>query len=243
MTTTARRNPDWTYDELILACDLVWSNNMRELRAGDPRVIELSELLQDYWATVSDDEYLPTLRNPNGVGRKTSDIMTALPDYKGKPTRGGKLDRVVIDLFRGDPAEMHERAVAIRNTIAQLRASGERAEAPADLDDEGVLEGGLLERVRLILERNRGVRDDAVKVFKQKHGRVSCQACAFDFSMTYGPRGEDYIECHHRTPLSQSGLTWTRVQDFVLLCSNCHRMIHRRRPWLTFEELVALIAR
>ncbi|MGU8539069.1 hypothetical protein ACV3P9_02215 [Clostridium perfringens] len=26
-----------------------------------------------------------------------------------------------------------------------------------------------------------------------------------------------------------------------MLCSNCHRMIHRRRPWLSKEELELLI--
>jgi 5-methylcytosine-specific restriction protein A len=237
------RNPDWTYDELILACDLVWRNNLRELRTGDPQVTELSELLQSYWAAISKESYLPTLRNPNGVSRKTSDIMTAHPEYKGKPTRGNKLDRVVLDLFRADPQEMHGRAVAIRATIARLKASGETAAAPADIDDDGVIEGGLLERTRLVLERDRGIRDKAVKAFRKQYGRVACEACSFDFSVIYGPHGADYIECHHRIPLSQSGETTTRIQDFVLLCSNCHRMIHRRRPWLSFEELVALISR
>jgi len=244
MVPPARSNPDWTHDELILACDLVWSNKGRELRTGDPRVVELSDLLQSYWAAVSHEEYLPTLRNPNGVSRKTSDIMTALPEYKGKPTKGGKLDRVVIDLFRADPLEMHGRAAAIRKTIARLRATGRTVETPADLDldDDGVTEGGLLERLQLRLERNRGIRDKAVAEFRKRHGRVACEACEFDFAARYGTRGQDYIECHHRVPLSQSGVTKTRIQDFVLLCSNCHRMIHRRRPWLSFEELVALIS-
>lgn len=243
MEAPAHGNPDWTYDEIILACDLVWSNNGRELRTGDPRVTELSELLQSYWAVISKEKHLPTLRNPNGVSRKTSDIMTAHPEYKGKPTRGNKLDRVVLDLFEADPHEMHGRAVAIRAAIARLRAAGETAAPPPDIDDDGVIEGGLLEYTRLAFERNRGIRNKAVKAFRKRHGRVACEACSFDFSVAYGSHGEDYIECHHRVPLSQSGEILTRIQDFVLLCSNCHRMIHRRRPWLSFEELVALIAR
>ncbi|MGW7004443.1 hypothetical protein ACWGCW_16890, partial [Streptomyces sp. NPDC054933] len=40
------RNPDWARDELILACDLVTKNDWRGLDAGDPRVVELSQLLQ-----------------------------------------------------------------------------------------------------------------------------------------------------------------------------------------------------
>jgi 5-methylcytosine-specific restriction protein A len=26
-----------------------------------------------------------------------------------------------------------------------------------------------------------------------------------------------------------------------LVCSNCHRMIHRRRPWLTIEQLRSIL--
>ncbi|MDP6032209.1 MAG: HNH endonuclease [Alphaproteobacteria bacterium] len=33
----------------------------------------------------------------------------------------------------------------------------------------------------------------------------------------------------------------TKLSDLVLLCSNCHRMVHRKRPWLTVRELRELI--
>jgi 5-methylcytosine-specific restriction protein A len=33
----------------------------------------------------------------------------------------------------------------------------------------------------------------------------------------------------------------TRIDDLRLLCSNCHRMVHARRPWLSLEGLVALL--
>ena len=68
-----------------------------------------------------------------------------------------------------------------------------------------------------------------------------CEACAFDFGRFYGPHGLDYIELHHRTPLHVTGPTKTRLADLALLCSNCHRMIHRARQWLTVEELSALV--
>ena len=34
----------------------------------------------------------------------------------------------------------------------------------------------------------------------------------------------------------------TKIEDLSLLCSNCHRMIHRRVPWLKIEELKSIIA-
>jgi hypothetical protein len=45
-TVYGSASPPWTRDEVILACDLVVANGGHELRTGDPRVTELSELLQ-----------------------------------------------------------------------------------------------------------------------------------------------------------------------------------------------------
>ncbi|MCA9085822.1 MAG: HNH endonuclease [Planctomycetaceae bacterium] len=29
----------------------------------------------------------------------------------------------------------------------------------------------------------------------------------------------------------------TRIANLALVCSNCHRMLHRRRPWLGIDQL------
>ncbi|MER7167881.1 HNH endonuclease [Micromonospora sp. NPDC000207] len=238
-----RKNPDWNRDELILACDLVYTNSWRELRAEYAEVIELSALLRRHWAHPS-AERMETFRNPNSVGRKTTDIATAHPDYRGAPTRGGRLDREVLAEFLADPEEMHRQAGALRAAIhaGPIDQTWVLDSSDPDLDGASAQEGGLLERLHLRRERDRGIRNKAVKAYKRKHGHVACEACGFDFAVAYGPRGEDYIECHHKVPLSESGATTTRVSDLVLLCSNCHRMIHRSRPWLTFDELVDLLA-
>jgi len=33
----------------------------------------------------------------------------------------------------------------------------------------------------------------------------------------------------------------TKPEDIVMVCSNCHKMLHRRRPWLKIDELKNLI--
>src|SRR5690606_36007995 len=79
-----------------------------------------------------------------------------------------------------------------------------------------------------------------VRKAKEQYGTV-CQACRFDFGKRYGELGEGYIECHHLNPLSENvGAEWsigTRLEEVTVLCSNCHRMIHRRRPALTLDEV------
>ena len=33
----------------------------------------------------------------------------------------------------------------------------------------------------------------------------------------------------------------TKEKDIVLVCSNCHRMLHRHRPWLSAVELKSVL--
>jgi 5-methylcytosine-specific restriction protein A len=76
------------------------------------------------------------------------------------------------------------------------------------------------------VERNR----TAAKQAKKFHGTV-CQACDLDFGKRYGPIGEGFIEAHHLKPIASLeegvSVTYDVAADFAVLCSNCHRMIHR----------------
>jgi 5-methylcytosine-specific restriction enzyme A len=78
-------------------------------------------------------------------------------------------------------------------------------------------------------------------VLKAK-GKLECEACSFDFGVTYGERGKGFIEAHHIKPVhTLVAGEKTRLEDLVMLCSNCHRIVHTKRPWLTVAELRLLI--
>lgn len=232
------RNPPWTRDEVILACDLVARNGWRYLSADDPQVVELSGLLRRLGVHPETDQG-PDFRNANGVARKTADIATQHPDYRGQPTHGGRHDAAVLREFLSDPDTMSALARAIRDAASAPAGTSD----PSDLDigDHSAEEGGILERRHIARERDAKLRARKVESVRRSTGRVACEACGFDFAATYGSRGIDYIECHHRVPLHVSGPTRTALADLVLICSNCHRMIHRTKPWLAFEELCALL--
>ncbi len=105
-------------------------------------------------------------------------------------------------------------------------------------DDSGFPEGKEKLRTHLQRERNPKVIREAKQRFKAKHGRLFCQACGFDFKNIYGDVGNDYIEGHHTKPVSNlSEGALTMIEDIALLCSNCHRMVHRKRPWLSMNDL------
>lgn len=237
-TVITTRNPTWTRDEVVLACDLVARNGWRYLTAEDPQVVELSGLLRRLRVHPVSEQG-PDFRNPNGVARKTADIATQHPDYRGKPTHGGRHDASVLEDFLREPETMAALAQAIRDSASITVSTRE----PADLDIESAEEGGILERKHVARERDPKLRARKIEAVRRSAGLIACEACGFDFAATYGDRGLDYIECHHRVPLHVSGPTKTRLADLVLVCSNCHRMIHRTKPWLTFEQLCALLTK
>lgn len=115
----------------------------------------------------------------------------------------------------------------------------------SELDDitiEDFPEGKESYRLHRIRERNPKLIKQAKEQFKKEHGRLYCQICGFDFNNTYGQIGFDYIEGHHNKPISQLPEGYrTKIEDIILVCSNCHKMLHRRRPWLKIEELKDLL--
>ncbi|MEI4623927.1 HNH endonuclease [Bacillus cereus] len=52
------------------------------------------------------------------------------------------------------------------------------------------------------------------------------------------------MEGHHTKPISEKNKNEvTKVEDTVLVCSNCHRMLHHKRPWLSANQLKDLLAK
>jgi 5-methylcytosine-specific restriction protein A len=90
------------------------------------------------------------------------------------------------------------------------------------------------------VERNR----TAARFAKKFHGN-RCQAWNLDFAERYGDIGKGFIEAHHLRPIAtlEEGVPvkYDAAADFAVLCSNCHRMIHRTddpSDLATFRKLI-----
>ena len=105
-----------------------------------------------------------------------------------------------------------------------------------------VTEGGPKWIAHFVRERNRALVEEKKAVVLKKNGSLKCEVCRFDFFEYFGPLGENFCEVHHRLPLAQAdGAVETRLEDLAIVCSNCHRMLHRSVPAITVEELKAVV--
>lgn len=228
-----QRNPDWSWDEQILAFELFL--RIGAVGANHPDVIKLSNHLRSLplhsIATRQD-----TFRNPAGVARKLADIRTHQPGYGGKPTSGSRLDTLIWKEFGNDPASV--------NAVTERIRSHAQIDAPPDADEEELAEihneGRLVVRTHRSRERSKNLRRNKIQQVKRVYGNLLCEACMEVPHNRYGPVGDEVLECHHLVPLAVSGPTETKLKDVVLLCPTCHRVAHRIRPWPTLKELRAI---
>jgi hypothetical protein len=97
----------------------------------------------------------------------------------------------------------------------------------------GYFEGDKKQHFVNYYERNREIVLKARRI----HG-LKCMLCGFDFEAVYGERGRGFIEVHHLRPISSFG-EQAKVdpeKDMIVVCSNCHRMIHRKKDNILSPE-------
>jgi hypothetical protein len=91
------------------------------------------------------------------------------------------------------------------------------------------------------LERDGAISRKAKAKRLKETGRLECEVCGFDFVETYGTVGTGFIEAHHTIPVaSLDGREKTKISDLALVCSNCHRMLHRGTSPLSVNQLKQL---
>jgi len=111
-----------------------------------------------------------------------------------------------------------------------------------DAVDASFQEGRDRLKIHLVKERNRYLVALAKELWL-RNGELKCLICSFSFSATYGEAGVGYIEAHHIAPISElAENTIVRPADLAPVCSNCHGIIHRHRPWLTIQQMQAIVA-
>lgn len=112
------------------------------------------------------------------------------------------------------------------------------AEDIPDLDlANTATEGGKILVTHIKKERNQEIINQKKKQALKSTGHLRCEICNFSFEDIYGDIGRDFCEVHHIKPLSEiNDQTETSLDDLAIICSNCHRMIHRIKPAPSIQE-------
>jgi len=94
-------------------------------------------------------------------------------------------------------------------------------------------------------ERNPYLIKEAKRLALMKNGnRLICEACNFEFTEQFGHHGNLFMEGHHRFPIAKNGERRNFTSDIAMVCSNCHRMLHRKNEsgkYYSVDELKMLI--
>ena len=119
-----------------------------------------------------------------------------------------------------------------------------------EMDDIAVSEDGKqllnIEEAKLKKEHYKyegRLKASQIKSIKEKKG-YACEACGMSFAKRYPGIGDDFIECHHKIPYASMKEGETRnlnINDFMVLCSNCHKMIHRLNDPADLDQLKEIL--
>ncbi len=232
----SKRNPPWERDELILALDLYFRISFSTpVSHKHPEIEQLSELLNKLPIHAKHKE-ATNYRNPSGVYMKLCNFLRLDPNYPGQGLdQGSKRDVEVWNEFSSNLPYLRQVADSIKIGYTMLSDSSVTLH---DDEEYTCSEGRILYQLHRTKERNRDIVKKAKELaIKNGHGLVCC-VCNFNFQAFYGEVGKGYIECHHVKPIAQyKENEKTKLSDLVLVCSNCHKMLHRGHPWMALDEL------
>ena len=94
-------------------------------------------------------------------------------------------------------------------------------------------------QIELINRNSKIVQHAKSLALKEGNGKILCECCDFDFLSFYGKIGFKFIECHHKIHLSK-GQRITEIKDLAMVCSNCHRMLHRKKDEQEYHNIESL---
>jgi|GEM_PF-3609270 len=224
------RNRSWTHDEVVLALQLYLREGVVSLERARP----LSEELRA-WPIEGHFAANPSFRNEQSVRSKLYNLQWLETNGARGRAKAGAQTEAVWREFGADLDRVDAAAVEIREALATVHRSGGVAEDEYETDESGI---------RLVAHRRRERDADVPRrkraQVKRLTGALACEACGFDSDAAWGVEG--IVECHHLIPVSElePGET-TKLADVRLLCPNCHRLVHSRSRWLTWEELLACV--
>ena len=181
-------------------------------------------------------------RTANCVSQKLCDFLSIDPAYEHWGVQSNATDvQLIWQEFSKDAERLERIARSIKSNTERIAVT-EIDASETDGYEEEYPEGKLLFKLHTSRERSKELIKKKKRQALKEFGVLRCEACGFVFSQKYGLLGDNFIECHHTIPISTLPVDGkTHIKDLALVCSNCHRMLHRRGELLTVSELRSII--
>jgi len=134
-------------------------------------------------------------------------------------------NRTVVEITKNDWDIIYAKAVGSLPTPPQIDNGHVTNGSIEDQEESGLT---YKEKEKLRFHKSFERNPKLIREAKKFH-RYTCMACGFNYEEKYGEIGEDYIEAHHLIPFAEldENTDLSPKNDVVVLCANCHRMIHR----------------
>ncbi len=158
------------------------------------------------------------------------------PEYKKRKTKSFSIHKygeegakkLAIEARRKGLDQMDDEVAFNYDEAFIWSFDDEDISSGSNIDDIKENEGTERLAIHRTKERSRKLRTKKLEAFVEKHGRLFCEVCGFDFERTYGALGRSLIEVHHTKAIADyDEHEETKIEDLVCLCSNCHYVVHR----------------
>ncbi len=183
----------------------------------------------DGWQGPARDTYRYSFKKQAGTisyDEKANSVLIHQPQYRYPVLLFTERDNAWVFQGAFTVSEIAEEYVVL------TRGSGALVNTQISPEEYAFREGGRRYVTHLLAERNRAVVSRLKSV-----SNLECDICTLTFAGRYGV---DYIEAHHKVPITTYSAAYTvTISDFALLCPNCHKAVHiyMRLHGLDYEQI------
>jgi 5-methylcytosine-specific restriction protein A len=232
------RNPDWNREELILALNLYFKMDYGQMHGRNPDVIQLSKDLRNLYihSNIPDKE---KFRSVNSVALKLANLKKSDQNFKGKGMRdGGKLEKEIWNEFHRHRDTLKNEADLIRQLYLKPKSENKSVTAEPKVNYKSDF--------LYLFHKNRETDPLVNKVKKEmvltNSKSLKCEVCGFDSVAFYGELGNDLMEIHYKKESkNEPGLESSSMEDFIIVCSNCHKALDKNFGLLNADDLKKII--
>lgn len=208
--------PLWSPYECALLLEytqLVLAGKINRIDATHELSEKLRQIAIDNGDTI-DEKY----RNVGGVSLQMSCMEYLLTDGNQGMNKAGNNFKSTVQIYQENP------------DVFRAILNKEQADSNNILNQDVIQLNGVekkQKKLHFVYEGRLSTSD--IKKIKASRG-YKCEACGMTFKERYPGLDDEFIECHHKLPYShlrEHEERSMKPSDFLILCPNCHAMIHR----------------